>query len=335
MKWLKRIFIILVIILIIGLVIGWLYIGSITPNYNETRALDGLDSDTEVLYDNYGVPHIYADNNVDAYRTLGYVHAKDRLWQMELLRRIAPGRLSEILGPATVETDKFFRQLQINKTTDAAVTRYQETTSPELQACVDAYLAGVNSYVDSNEKPIEFTILGIDKTHFDVYDIHNIMGYMAFSFAMAHKTEPVVSHIADQLGSAYLNALDIHVDTTTTMIESHVSEALAKNISTKAHEILDGLPHPALIGSNSWVISGDRTASGAVIFANDPHIGFSQPSVWYEAHIETPDISIYGNHLAGYPFAVMGHTPDWSVGCLLYTSPSPRDRTRSRMPSSA
>ena len=318
MKWLKRIFIILVIILIIGLVIGWLYIGSITPNYNESRSLIGLDSDTEVLYDNYGVPHIYADNNVDAYRTLGYVHAKDRLWQMELLRRIAPGKLSEILGPATVETDKFFRQLQISKTTNAAVTSYQETTSPELQACVDAYLAGVNSYVDSNEKPIEFTILGIDKTHFDVYDIHNIMGYMAFSFAMAHKTEPVVSHIADQLGSAYLNALDIHVDTTTTMIESHVSEALAKNISTKAHEILDGLPHPALIGSNSWVISGDRTASGAVIFANDPHIGFSQPSVWYEAHIETPDISIYGNHLAGYPFAVMGHTPDWSVGLTMY-----------------
>jgi len=283
MKWLKRIVILILVLLLLGILLGWLFIGNLGPNYNESRSLVGLDSDTEVLYDNYGVPHIYADSNVDAYRTLGYVHAKDRLWQMELLRRIAPGRLSEIFGSATVETDKFFRHLQISKTTDAA-----------------------------------FTILGIDKTHFDVYDIHNIMGYMAFSFAMAHKTEPVVSHIANQLGSAYLNALDIHVDTTTTMIESHVSGALAKNLSTTAHEILNGLPHPALIGSNSWVISGDRTASGAVLFANDPHIGFSQPAVWYEAHIETPDLSIYGNHLAGYPFAVMGHTPDWAVGVTMY-----------------
>ena len=169
MKWLKRIVILILLLLLVGLLVGWLFVGNLGPDYNESRSLIGLDSDTEVLYDNYGVPHIYANNNVDAYRTLGYVHAKDRLWQMELLRRIAPGKLSEILGPAIVETDKFFRQLQISKTTNAAVTRYQETTSPELQACVAAYLAGVNSYVDSNEKPIEFTILGIDKTHFDVY----------------------------------------------------------------------------------------------------------------------------------------------------------------------
>ena len=318
MKWLKRILLVILVLLVVGLLLGWLYVGNLGPDYNESRSLTGLEANTEVLYDTYGVPHIYADSNVDAYRTLGYVHAKDRLWQMELLRRIATGRLSEILGPAIVETDKFFRQLQISKTTDAAVTHYHETTSPELQACVAAYLAGVNSYVDSDETPIEFTILGIDKTHFDVYDIHNIMGYMAFSFAMGHKTEHVISHIADQLGSAYLNALDIHVDTTTTMIESHVSGALARNLSTQAYEILDGLPHPALIGSNSWVISGDRTASGAVIFANDPHIGFSQHAEWYEAHIETPELSIYGNHLAGYPFAVMGHTPDWAVGVTMY-----------------
>jgi len=318
MKWLKRIVILVLILLIIGVLLGWLYVGNLGPDYNESRSLVGLGSDTEVLYDNYGIPHIYAASNVDAYRTLGYVHAKDRLWQMELLRRIAPGRLSEIFGPATVDTDKFFRHIQMSKTTDAAVERYQETTSAELRACVNAYLSGINTYIDSDETPIEFTILGIEKTHFDIYDIHNIMGYMAFSFAMAHKTEPVVNHIADRLGSAYLNALDIHVDTSTTMIESHNSGALADNLSARAHKILDGLPHPALIGSNSWVISGDRTASGSVIFANDPHIGFSQPSVWYEAHIETPDISIYGNHMAGYPFAVMGHTPDWAVGLTMY-----------------
>ena len=318
MTWLKRILIAIFLLLVIGLILGWFYVGSITPDYSESRALTGLNAETEVLYDTYGVPHIYAESNVDAYRTLGYVHAKDRLWQMELLRRIAPGRLSEILGPATVETDKFFRHMQISKTTDAAVARYKATTSDELRACVNAYLDGINSYVDSDETPIEFTVLGIDKTTFDIYDIHNIMGYMAFSFAMAHKTEPVVSHISERLGSTYLKALDIHVDTSTTMIKSHVSGDLAAQLSTTAHDVMYGLPHPALIGSNSWVLSGDLTASGEVIFANDPHIGFSQPSVWYEAHIETPELSFYGNHLAGYPFAVMGHTADWAVGLTMY-----------------
>ena len=318
MKWLKRILLVILVLLVMGLLLAWFYVGNLGPDYNESRSLTGLEADTEVLYDTYGVPHIYADSNVDAYRTLGYVHAKDRLWQMELIRRIAPGRLSEILGPATLETDKFFRHLQISNTTDEAVAHYKQSTSPQLQACVSAYLAGVNSYVDSGETPLEFSILGIDKTHFDLYDIHNIMGYMAFSFAMAQKTEPVVSHIADRLGSAYLKALDIHVDTSTTMIESHLSGALAAQLSTRAHEIVGGLPHPALIGSNSWVISGDHTASGSVIFANDPHIGFAQPAVWYEAHIETPELSIYGNHLAGYPFATMGHTKDWAVGLTMY-----------------
>lgn len=318
MKWLKRLLFLIVALFIIIAICAWVYIGGLKPDYNEERALSGLQSDTEVFYDDYGIPHIYADHNVDAYRTLGYIHAKDRLWQMEVIRRIAPGRLSELFGQATVDTDIFFRHLQIAQSTNQAVKHYQATASDELKNIVNAYLSGVNDFVATDQKPIEYTLLGIEKTPFDIYDIHNVMGYMAFSFAVAHKTDPIVSYIGSELGADYLKALDVHVDTSTTMIDSYLAPDLTESLSMNAYEALQGLPHPQLIGSNSWVIAGSKTKSGEVIFANDPHIGFAQPAVWYEAHIETPDLSIYGNYLAGFPFAQVGHTKDWAVGLTMY-----------------
>ncbi len=318
MKWIKRILILVAVLLALALLFGWIYVSRLEPDYSEYRALPALNADTEVLYDDYGIPHIYADNNPDAFHTLGYIHAKDRLWQMEVLRRIAPGRLSEIFGASTLGTDKFFRHMQLSQTTERAVEHYEATVSADAKAVVESYLAGINEYVKNGATPIEYQILGIEKTPFDIYDVHNVMGYMAFSFAMAHKTEPVVSYIASELGEDYLAALDIHVDTSTTQIQSYVAPDLTEALSMSIPKAMDGLPHPPLIGSNSWVISGDRTASGEVIFSNDPHIGFSQPAVWYEAHIETPELSLYGNYLAGYPLAQVGHTRHFSVGLTMY-----------------
>ena len=318
MKWVKRIVLSIIILVAITILGSWIYLKSIQPDYNETTTLPGLNNITEVYYDNYGVPHIYARSDADAYYALGYTHAKDRLWQMELIRRIAPGRLSEILGEATIKTDKFFKHLQIDKTTALAVSKYNSTIDPAIKSKVDNYLKGINEYVKNDDTPIEFKILGIPKTPFDITDVYNVMGYMAFSFAMAHKTEPIVTHISQILGPDYMKDLDIQVDTTTEMIPSFSAAIDLKDLSLSVYDALKDLPSPQLIGSNSWVIAPSKSTTGKVLFCNDPHIGFAQPSVWYEAHIETPTTSMYGNYLAGFPFAQMGHTRHHAIGLTMF-----------------
>lgn len=318
MKYIKRITIALVIMLMLLLLGSWLYLKSISPDYNEERRLLGLNDETEVYYDTYGIPHIYANSDQDAYRTLGYIHAKDRLWQMELVRRIAPGRLSEILGTPTVKTDRFFRHLQLASTTAEAIKRYHKDVPEEIKTIVEAYIDGINEYVSSSDTPIEYKILGIEKTPFHLTDVYNVMAYMSFSFAIAHKTEPVVSYIESKYGASYLNDLDLPVDTSTELIPSYIRETELKELSLLFDEAIRGMPVPQLIGSNSWVLSPEKSTNGAVLFCNDPHIGFSQPSVWYEAHIETPTTSLYGNYLAGFPFAQVGHTPQHAIGLTMF-----------------
>lgn len=318
MRWFKRLIIVLCILLISGAIGAWFYLRSFSPDYDENRPLPNLSEAVEVIYDQFGVPHIYAQSDADAYHALGYVHAKDRLWQMEILRRIAPGRLSEILGEATIPTDRFFKHLQLDETTRNATSTFDVLHSDEVKVLVAQYLAGINTYVESGDTPIEYKILGIEKSPFAIEDLYNVMGYMAFSFAMAHKTEPVTSYILKNLGPDYLNDLNVHVDTSTEMIRSYSPSVDMNDLSKLINEALHDLPSPQLIGSNSWVLSPSKTQTGKVLFANDPHIGFAQPSVWYEAHIETPTTSLYGNYIAGFPFAQIGHTPHHAIGLTMF-----------------
>ncbi|MFT6807371.1 MAG: penicillin amidase [Saprospiraceae bacterium] len=317
MKWLKRILLGLVIIALIVAVFGYFFLQKQRPNYDENITIEGLTGRVDIHYDDFGIPHIYGATTDDTYRGLGYAHAKDRLWQMELLRRIAPGRLSEILGPNTIDTDKFFRAVDIATNSKDAVRRFQAEGAPEIQSLVNAYLEGVNHYIANGQKPIEYTILGIERSPYTLEDIYNVFGYMAFSFAMAHKTEPVTTQILKNHGQAYLNDLNMHVDTTTVTIDSDVNGDLGK-LSMHVNDLLEGLPVAQFIGSNSWVISPSKTTTGGAIFANDPHIGFAQPSVWYEAHLEAPNFSLYGNFIGGSPIALIGNTRHHAIGVTMF-----------------
>ena len=205
MNWLKKLMIVFVILLLSSILAAWVYIRSFEPDYNEKRTIEGLHSKVEVYYDQFGIPHIYANDDEDAYYVLGYVHAKDRLWQMELLRRIAPGRLSEIFGTSTIKTDKFFKALQIDKTTEKAVADFDSNHDPALKSIIHSYIKGVNEFINSSDTPIEYKILGLEKSPYTLEDVYNVMGYMAFSFAMAHKTEPVTTYIQENRGINYLN----------------------------------------------------------------------------------------------------------------------------------
>jgi penicillin amidase len=294
----------------------FLYSNSKKPVYSGSLAMEALDDEVEVYFDDYGIPHIYANNEKDAYRALGYIHAQDRLWQMEVVRRIAAGRLSELFGPDLVKTDKFFRGLGVEYASAKSMDQL-DTTSAFYQLSM-AYLEGVNHFIENGASPVEFALLGVEKEKYDLNDIYNVFGYMSFNFAQAQKTDPLLSRIQDKLGADYLLDLDIDIDPKTTLIRnSRRSGKLAESLIGSLDDIMGKSPAPPLIGSNSWVIGPDKTREKKVIFANDPHIGFSQPAVWYQAHLVTPGYEMYGFHLALSPFPLLGHNRKYAYGMTM------------------
>ncbi|WP_187696586.1 penicillin acylase family protein [Xanthovirga aplysinae] len=279
------------------------------PKYEGQLSLQGLTDKTEVIFDSLGIPHIYASNEKDAYFTLGYVHAQERLFQMEMLRRLSSGRLAEILGNDLVEVDRFFRTLGLQEVSDKLAKENLSISGEAWQQAALAYLEGVNQFIKNGSTPPEFRLLNIPKEEFTPEDMYLITGYMAFSFALAIKTDPVVEKIYQQLGPAYLKdwALDYTEGTEKIPVQREEEEKLLVGLSKTINQISTLFPVAPWVGSNGWIIAPEKSKSGKVLLANDTHIGFAQPSVWYEAHLEAPGFSLYGNHLAGAPFAVVGH----------------------------
>lgn len=307
----SKFLVILVMILFVG---GYLFTVSLKPSYEGSQRLAGLKSETTVKFDDYGVPHIYAENEEDAMRSLGYVHAQDRLWQMELLRRIAPGRLSEMFGEATVENDKFFVGLGIEEYSKKTIKNLDKNDISYKMSM--AYLDGINQFIEKGATPIEFYILGLEKKKFELVDTYNIFGYMAFSFAMAHKTDPILSMIQSKLGDDYLNELGLEIPANTTHIKNFNQNSV--EISTAIANILKQSPVASFIGSNSWIVAPEKSKTGKVLFSNDPHMGYSSPGVWYEAHIKTPTFESYGYYLGGVPFPLLSHNHEYAYGLTMF-----------------
>jgi penicillin amidase len=189
----------------------------------------------------------------------------------------------------------------------------------EIYALATAYLQGVNQFIEHGPTPVEFLLVGVEKEPYELVDIYNILGYMSFSFAMAHKTDPLLSLLHDKLDSSYLVDLQVDVNPGTTLIhnfKNHEDELL--KLVSDVNEIMATSPVPPFVGSNSWVAGPQKTQSGKVLFANDPHIKYGQPGSWYEAHIKTPDYEMYGYHLAGVPIPLLGHNRTIAYGLTMF-----------------
>ncbi|MEM9143213.1 MAG: penicillin acylase family protein, partial [Bacteroidota bacterium] len=218
-----------------------------------------------------------------------------------------------------VDTDKFFLALGIDEASQRTVTEVDQD-SEAIQLC-EAYLEGVNQFVGEGPTPIEFYLTGLDKSPFTLRDVYNTIGYMAFSFAMAHKTDPLLTNIHNKLGPEYLKDLGITVNADQLKIKSYaqqVPDSLQNTISATVSQVLGKIDLPLFQGSNSWVLAPEKTKNGKVILANDPHIGFAQPAVWYEAHVVTPTYEKYGYHMAGIPFPILGHDRNLAYGMTMF-----------------
>jgi len=315
MKIIKKILIFLVVLILFIASAGWLYSKTLHPVYNGEIKIKNTTEDVTIYFDEIGVPHINAKNQRDAYIALGYVHAQDRLWQMELTRRIAAGRLSEIFGKKLLKVDRFFSGLGIEEAADKTIENLDKTAQPYL--LTEAYLEGVNQFIKNGNAPLEFILLGLDIEEYDIKDVYNVFGYMSFSFAVAHKTDPLLTEIKEKLGTSYLNELLSASGENLTINKTSIPKEINATLSRTVADIMNNLPVSPFIGSNSWVIAPEKTKNGKVIFANDPHIAFSQPSVWYQNHIKTPDFEIYGFNIALMPFPLLGHNKEYAYGLTM------------------
>jgi len=311
----KKILIGIIVVLFGAFAFGYWWLLSTKPIYEGKIALAGLEKPVTIKYDTYGIPHIYAKNEADVYFALGYVHAQERLFQMEMIRRVATGTLSEILGNEFIETDKLFRTLSIAEKSKEFTKKFKEQDLVYKQAAL-SYFEGINAYIDDGPTPIEFILIGIPKQKFSVNDAYNAAGYMSFGFADGFRVDPLTSKIAATIGMDYLNDIGLHTIYDSTYIQSYfVPESVQL---TGLSDIIETIPTPLIDGSNSWIISADKSASGHPIFENDTHIGFSQPAVWFEAHLEYPGTSLYGHYLAGFPFSILGHNTYATWGMTMF-----------------
>lgn len=282
------------------------------PSVGELK-LRNLKDKVEVYRDEFGVPHIKANNNEDAYRALGFMQASDRLFQMELLRRIGSGTLSEILGPDLLKTDLLLRSLKLRKTASQIIKRSHSNWPIELKNETKAFMEGVNEYVSSMPLPIEFLILGIEPAPFTIEDSIAISGYMALSFAEGLLVDPLYSDLKNELSSEKIEELFVETKSDKNTILPRIKTSYQKNMRDALLPLEEsfGLFH----GSNSWVISGARSKSGKPLLCNDPHVAFSLPGIWYEAHIKTPKMELYGHYVPLSPYTPMGHNNSvgWAV----------------------
>ncbi|MBU1194249.1 MAG: penicillin acylase family protein [Proteobacteria bacterium] len=296
-------------------------IGCCTWYFNSRKAvrsgditLPGLTGLVTVRFDTFAIPHIYADNETDAYYALGYLHAQDRLFHMEVLRRLAKGELCEILGPELKSMDSLFRTLRLRQFGKEFI-RNADKTTPAFKVS-QAYLDGINHYMHTRPAPVGFDLLQIEKKDFELSDIISVAGYMAYSFAAGFKTDPVLTFIRDELGQAYLNDMDYRPSANPPLkllTQTHTSLARVAGLVADIETLYS--PVGFFEGSNAWAVRGNKTVSGKPILSGDPHIAHSCPSVWYEAHIITPDVNFYGHFLSGIPMALLGfnHKVAWTL----------------------
>ena len=288
------------VVLVTGCAVGaaYFYLRLSLPLMAGEAAVSGIAAPVEVLRDAYGVPHIFARSERDAQFALGYVHAQDRLWQLEMNRRIAAGRLAEVLGPAALDSDRFLRTLGIRRVAEASL-RHLDRESLEL---LGAYAAGVNAFLDSKPVlPPEFWILGVTPERWSEADSAAWAKMMAWDLGGNWRNELLRLELAHRLPTAQIQQFlaPYPGDAPVELPDLHRFYELSQNEPTS-------MQSPSAGGSNSWVLSGARTLSGKPLLANDPHLGLSAPGVWYLAHLHAPGINAIGATLPGVPGIVLG-----------------------------
>lgn len=308
----------LALLVLIVSVAGWVWwlLGRSSPQYEGEQRLAGLEAPVTVLRDARGVPHVYAESLDDLLFAQGFLTAEERLWQMDMLRRMARGELAEILGRSFLGSDKENRTLGLSGVAD----RIAELLDSESRGHLETYARGVNAYIESHRGrlPIEFDVLGYEPRPWTPADSLAIGLDVYKLLTTTWPGELRRARVAAKLSPELLR--DLYV--VRAPQDRPVAEPSRRPQPRERRRVyLAGCPHRVdelpgrsaealaafAAGSNNWVVAGARTASGKPLLANDPHLLHMLPAVWFAIHLKSPELNVAGVSLPGIPFVIIGH----------------------------
>ena len=303
-------------ILSLSLILGITWLRTSLPQTSGTVFVTGITKETTIRRDRLGIPHIAGSTEADAYFGLGYAHAQDRLWQMEISRRAGAGRLSEIFGKRTLPADKYLRGLGIYNSAEASLSHLSE----HAKSLIQSYSAGINGYLLSHKGalPLEFVIFNHRPENWTAADSMACAKMMAHQLGgnagdelLRHQLLEILNHEQiDELWGVQRPTIRRKTNNPT-------------NFTTYLHDYL--IPsNRRMVGSNNWVVSGKHTLSKKPMLASDPHLGLTAPSPWYLTHITAPNFNVAGGTLPGIPVIIIGRNQDIAWG-VTNTGPDVQD----------
>ena len=350
-RWLPGIYGITGLLLITGLA-AYTYLRRSLPMTRGAVKIAGLKAKVDIIRGKNAIPHIYAQHTLDAFCGLGYVHAQDRLWQMEFLRRVGQGRLSEVFGRSTLNNDIFLRSLGMYR---VATTAWQKL-SPEIKARVEAYLMGVNAFIAAcspDRLPPEFSLLRLKPEKWTGpqimvlskvmswqlggnFDIELLRSQLIQSVGLERARQILPSYPLDgpnivQWSRACAGPVMTSTDNDTTAETASGSYKHLGEIEQTTRQMFSpGASFRDIQGSNSWVIDGTMSTTGKPLLANDPHLGIEIPLTWYLAYLSAPGLDVVGATIPGSPAVVIGRNKFITWG-MTNLNPDVQDLFRERL----
>lgn len=324
---LKKIIIIALILFILIFLTIFLYLKHTLPETEGTIRVEGIHHEVKIKRNQWGVPFIEAKHKEDIFFAIGFVHAQDRLFQMDLTRRLAAGRLAEIIGERALELDKFHKGLLIEEANEKTIKRIK----PHVKKLIQSYCRGVNAFIKSRTLPPEFLLLGYKPEEWQLKDILNVFKRMETILAgsgselynlqlvQALGQEKAERFIYGVYGAAIINEQEYKRNSQEVGLNNNnavgsLFQFPYKNPALQQSFLREMNLLENSVGSNNWVISGIKTASGLPILANDPHLSNMFPSYFYQVYAEAGDFEISGNTLPGVPLIIMGRNKDIGWG---------------------
>ncbi len=295
-------------------------------DFSANLKFDALKGKTEVYFDERLVPHIFAEQENDAYFIQGYLHAKFRLWQMDLQTLSAAGRASEVVGDIALTHDREFRRLGMVFAAENSLKVME--ADAETKASCDAYTAGVNAWINSlteSDLPIEYKLIGYKPEAWSNLRTALFLKYMSYDLA-AHETDFEMTNARQFFSPADFNKLYPSIQDSLDPIIPVKTPFAAPSVPLHIPATADSLYFKNTVtveeankpdrenGSNNWAVSGSKTKSGAPILCNDPHLGLNLPSLWFEMQISTPSFNAYGASFPGSPNVIIGFNDSAAFG---------------------
>ncbi|MGA0542305.1 penicillin acylase family protein [Neotabrizicola sp. VNH66] len=323
-RWLLRIVTGLVALSLAVLLIGYWFLSRSLVDYDEDFTLPGISAPVEVVRNNDSVPHIFGQNDADVYFALGFVHAQDRLWQMTILRRTAQGRLSELFGTATLPVDELVRRLDLYQLALDSVAAQDDETRAALEAYsagVNAWIAQVNAGARGRGAP-EFWLFEPEISAWAPADSIAIIKLMALQMAGHAQTEILRARTSLALQGKSDRLADILPDAPGSAVAALPDFASLIPGDLPAGRALDfalgpfsPVSAPDMAGaSNAWAAAPTRSAAGGALLANDPHLGFTAPTIWYLARLELASGGVIGATIPGVPAVMIGRSEEMGWG---------------------